>query len=261
MCSLHFKENDFRVDLKTRRLLPTAVPTIFAEYPKYLQEAILKKNKKRKPPTTRTNLPQVKKSKINSSEELAPQCVTEEFLEHPSTIFPRMTRAELLPTLSNNNQKNIKKYQRLSPKSKSNKSLSHKIRVLQHQQKIKNAKLIYINSKLREAQQQIKAIQNSEDQKLHTIKLKAEQGNRKALMILEQIDNFDRNFQNGPNSAFVCVYFGGQKALERTKWPENPNFLLFLQINFAAVHWPIQSQCWIHTFNTASINGGKKIHR
>lgn len=39
VCSLHFREEDFRQDLKKRRLLPDAVPSIFPGYPAAMQEA------------------------------------------------------------------------------------------------------------------------------------------------------------------------------------------------------------------------------
>ncbi|KAK8787648.1 hypothetical protein V5799_022580 [Amblyomma americanum] len=39
VCSLHFREEDFRRDLKKRRLLPDAVPSIFPGYPTAMQEA------------------------------------------------------------------------------------------------------------------------------------------------------------------------------------------------------------------------------
>lgn len=37
VCSLHFREDDYRRDLKTRRLKPDAVPSVFADYPVHLQ--------------------------------------------------------------------------------------------------------------------------------------------------------------------------------------------------------------------------------
>ncbi|KAH7951339.1 hypothetical protein HPB52_008012 [Rhipicephalus sanguineus] len=39
VCSLHFREEDFRRDLKKRRLLPNAVPSIFPGYPPEMQQA------------------------------------------------------------------------------------------------------------------------------------------------------------------------------------------------------------------------------
>ncbi|KAH8023811.1 hypothetical protein HPB51_018030 [Rhipicephalus microplus] len=39
VCSLHFREEDFRRDLKIRRLLPNAVPSIFPGYPPEMQLA------------------------------------------------------------------------------------------------------------------------------------------------------------------------------------------------------------------------------
>ncbi|KAH6931010.1 hypothetical protein HPB50_021321 [Hyalomma asiaticum] len=39
VCSLHFREEDFRPDLKKRRLLPNAVPSIFPGYPAEMQKA------------------------------------------------------------------------------------------------------------------------------------------------------------------------------------------------------------------------------
>lgn len=39
VCSLHFREEDFRRDLKKRRLLPNAVPSIFPGYPSEMQQA------------------------------------------------------------------------------------------------------------------------------------------------------------------------------------------------------------------------------
>ncbi|XP_070393526.1 streptococcal hemagglutinin-like isoform X1 [Dermacentor albipictus] len=38
VCSLHFREEDFRRDLKKRRLLPNAVPSIFPGYPPEMQQ-------------------------------------------------------------------------------------------------------------------------------------------------------------------------------------------------------------------------------
>lgn len=37
VCSLHFKEDDYKVGLKRKLLLPTAVPTRFPSYPTYMQ--------------------------------------------------------------------------------------------------------------------------------------------------------------------------------------------------------------------------------
>lgn len=38
VCALHFTEDDYRKDTKLRLLLPTAVPTVFPGYPKYMQK-------------------------------------------------------------------------------------------------------------------------------------------------------------------------------------------------------------------------------
>ncbi|XP_077484185.1 uncharacterized protein LOC144094136 [Amblyomma americanum] len=51
VCSLHFKEGDFREGLKIRKLKPDAVPSVFPQYPTYLQQWAKKERRllKRKP--------------------------------------------------------------------------------------------------------------------------------------------------------------------------------------------------------------------
>lgn len=38
VCSLHFTENDYKKGTKLRMLLPTAIPTVFPNYPSYMQK-------------------------------------------------------------------------------------------------------------------------------------------------------------------------------------------------------------------------------
>lgn len=56
MCEKHFVEDDFQQGLKISRLKPTAVPTVFQDYPVYLQKQLAKKLS-RKPPAKRQLLP------------------------------------------------------------------------------------------------------------------------------------------------------------------------------------------------------------
>ena len=43
-CSKHFIDTDYQIGIKRRKLLPLAVPTIFPDYPKYLQATSEKKH-------------------------------------------------------------------------------------------------------------------------------------------------------------------------------------------------------------------------
>ncbi|KAH7985769.1 hypothetical protein HPB49_026279 [Dermacentor silvarum] len=45
VCSLHFKEDDFREGLKIRKLKPAAVPSVFPQYPTYLQQVAKKERR------------------------------------------------------------------------------------------------------------------------------------------------------------------------------------------------------------------------
>lgn len=61
VCSLHFLPEDFRVGLKVIRLKPDAVPTVFKDFPSYLQKEFAKKTP-RKPPKVRAPLPKKPKN-------------------------------------------------------------------------------------------------------------------------------------------------------------------------------------------------------
>lgn len=45
VCSLHFLSTDYKTGIKTRRLVPNAVPSVFPHYPSYMQP---KENKTRR---------------------------------------------------------------------------------------------------------------------------------------------------------------------------------------------------------------------
>ncbi|KAH6933477.1 hypothetical protein HPB50_015425 [Hyalomma asiaticum] len=45
VCSLHFKQDDYREGLKMRKSKPDAIPSLFPSYPAYMQEPLPKKRK------------------------------------------------------------------------------------------------------------------------------------------------------------------------------------------------------------------------
>ncbi|KAH6920847.1 hypothetical protein HPB50_028163 [Hyalomma asiaticum] len=45
VCSIHFKEEDYKVGLKRKVLRPTAAPTQFPSYPAYMLPAVSKKRR------------------------------------------------------------------------------------------------------------------------------------------------------------------------------------------------------------------------
>ena len=58
-CSKHFIDTDYQTGIKRRKLLPLAAPTIFPDYPKYLQASAEKKH--RKAPTARQPLKKIRR--------------------------------------------------------------------------------------------------------------------------------------------------------------------------------------------------------
>ncbi|KAH7936786.1 hypothetical protein HPB49_004455 [Dermacentor silvarum] len=189
VCSLHFKEDDYRKTTKYRVLLPTAVPSVFPNYPAYMRRDNTQRSRKNPRKCVSLSLPD-EQSDVVTSDSRDCCAINQSEGEIPGCVIELATE-----TARENSDQNTLLLDGASQTDLDIDGMMEKSKKTIHRLEMKLSRLKKVLQTLQdgydEARVRLRAYgESKESQQFLTVLTAAEQGEKAALFIQNQVVNF-----------------------------------------------------------------------